>query len=173
MGPFEQFLLIVVAGATISWVAYVLANVLRRRDQLRAASEIQLKLLERAGSSRELLEVLSSESGVTLMRALASEGEIHPLPRAFRTFQAGVVAVIVGFFVLFYWHEGWWTSGVATSDVSRNTLGAVATVLLGTGVALVIAAGFSYVLARRIGLTGTDRPDADRSPEDGSRRASF
>ena len=169
MGPFEQFLLIVVGGATISWVAYVLANVLRRRDQLRAASEIQLKLLERAGSSRELVELLNSEAGATLMRSLASEREVRPELRIFRTFQLGVVAFIVGFFLLFYWHEGWW---VSPAEASRDTLGTIATVLLGTGVALTIAAGLSHVLARRIGLTGTDLPHADRSSDGTSPGAS-
>jgi len=91
MGPFEQFLLIGVSGATICWGVYVLAGLLRRREQLRAASEFQMKLLDRAGSAHEFAEVLNSAAGLKLMEALATEREVRPQLRILRSFQLGLV----------------------------------------------------------------------------------
>ena len=170
MGPFEQFLLIVAGAATICWVAYVLANVVRRRDQLRAASEFQLRLLERAGTAREFAEVLNSEAGAKLMDALATEREVRPQVRIFRTFRLAIVLFCIGLFALVYWHEGY-HPGVG-DYASAGTLGLIATLLLGTGVALVIAAWLSSRFARKAGMLDGRQPAGEQRSEGRSGRTS-
>jgi hypothetical protein len=154
MGSFEQFLFMVAVAATICWVVYVVVGLLRRRDQLRAASEFQMKLLDRAGSAREFGEVLNSEAGLKLIQTLATEQQVRPELRILRAFQLGLVLSVVGFALLRYWDEA--ALGLALGQLMLQstgaTIGFIATVLLGTGIGLMIAAGISMRMSRKMGL---------------------
>jgi hypothetical protein len=81
------------------------------------------------------------------------------------------VLLVVGVFVLFYWHEAY-SIGSDSFRASAGTLGLIATVLLGTGVALMIASGLSYRLARKTGLLDARESAVERASEIRSDRTS-
>jgi hypothetical protein len=166
---FEQtIILTLVSAATICWVAYVLAGVIRRRDQLRAATEFQLKLLERVGSAREFGEVLNSEAGLKLMSALATERESRPQIRILRAIHVGMVMFAVGLALFVYLGES-----LTPIDVGPNApLSVFATVAFSAGLALMLASGISYRLSRRMGLIADGEHANDGARVSQSGRAS-
>jgi hypothetical protein len=141
MGPFEQLIFIVVGAATVCWVASAVINLFRRREQLRAASQFQRELLQRAGTAHEFLEVLNSDAGLKLIQALATEQEVRPEARIFKTFLTGLTLFIVGFVMLVYWDDN-------RQAPDSGNIGVITFALLGTGIALLVASLLSLGLWR-------------------------
>lgn len=174
LGPFysSTFLpvFVMAALAVICWFVYVFAGVMRRRDQLRAASEFQTKLLERASSAREFAEVLNTEAGMKILNALATEQEARPQMRILRTIQAGLVLLVLGFCFFFWVGE----SSAPMNEGVTGTVAVFATFSFGMGLALLIASGVSFRLAKRMGLISVieqeTAPNAAKSSQ--SERAS-
>ena len=144
----SEFIVLIVMATAVCWIVWVIVGFLRRRDQLRAAAELQLKLLERAGSAREFGELLNSEAGLRLMQTMAAEQGVKPHVRMMRTVQAALLLVGVGL-SLFFYIENTYTP----IDVGANaTVSVFATMAFGAGVALLVATRISYKLTKRLGL---------------------
>lgn len=153
----------------IAYLFYVVVNGFTRRQQLRAATEFQAKLLDRMGSVQELGAFLNSEGGRKFLDATASAvadsspGGRGPHQRVLRAFQAGMVMVSLGIGIFFYLSE------VAPSQETYEVIGFVGAVSTAVGVGLLLSGFVSLKLSRQLGLIN-GRPH-DSAPTDVARSA--
>lgn len=136
---------------TISWIAYVILEILRSRQRVRATTELQGKLIERL-SAQDIGMFLTSENGSQLLRALADQpaGNTAHL-RILRALQGGLVLLAVGAGVFLY---AWWSPALPLEAFGGVTF--VATLATALGLGLLLAAGASYTLSRQLGLLVRD-----------------
>jgi hypothetical protein len=133
-------------------IGYVLRAIMGHRRWLRtfrAQNELQNRLLERFGTSQELLAYLQSPSGgAPLLPVAAPEGPAPvvgaPLGRILWAVQAGVVLLCAGFGLLLLKHY------VMPELADMLLVPGVLAVSLGIG--FVLAGAASYILSRRFGL---------------------
>ena len=143
--------------ATISWIAYAVLEGLRSRQRIRAASELQGKLIERLGA-QDIGVFLTSENGSKLLRALSEQpaGDAAHV-RILRAMQAGIVLLAVGVSLFVY------MSVRPLPLEGEDAVAMFATLCTALGVGLLVAAAASYRLSRRLGLFA-QRPDSDTAP---------
>ena len=152
VGPFSPWMPVIgmVMGtlgmvATI-WVIYLIVNAFQRRQQLKATSEFQTRLLDRIGSAREFGEFLNSTEGERFLRAVAPREK--PAARLFQTVQSAAITLFVGIAILVY-------TGLLAGDVDeglRSALGFVSAILIATGLALAVSAAIALKWSGRLGV---------------------
>ena len=135
------------ALGTTCFIAWVILEILRSRQRIRAASELQGKLIDRLGAA-DLGPFAMSESGARLLRAFseqpASPDAAHV--RILRALQSGLVLLAVGISLFFYSASR--TLPLEGEDITDF----FATLATALGVGLLLAAGASYRLSKRLGL---------------------
>jgi hypothetical protein len=151
-----------IAAVTLGvvWLVRLLISHRRWIRATRMQSELNNRLLERMGSSEQLLTYLQSQPGQQLVAAPpvadATPPAATPLTRVLWAVQAGIVLTFggVGFLVIrrFVIEEASW--GILTVGILAIAL----------GLGFVVAAGASYVLSQRFGLFDQPR---DRVGESG------
>ena len=132
---------------TIGWVVYVVSEAFRRRQQSRIAAEFHAKLLDRIGSVRELGEFLNTAGGGRFLDSLTLERETGPHTRILRAVQTGLVLLSLGIGLFMI---GWWNPGLP--DEGHNVVNVFGTIAVSLGIGLLLSAGASYGLSRRLGL---------------------
>jgi hypothetical protein len=135
-----------------AWCVYVIVDGFRRRQQLRAATELQGRLLDRIGSAREFAEFLATDAGARFLDAIAVDRRVAHIG-ILRTLQSGIVALILGVALFLPSHRILGSTGAAA-------LGTVAAAL---GVGLLVASAVSYVAAKSMGLLTTTTRADDRT----------
>src|SRR5688572_33100162 len=111
----EVMVLIAVAGqfALVSLIVWIVARRLEQKAALRA--QLELKLIERFSSAKELEEFLSTEAGRRLLGAHSRHGGTQ-LGKIVGTLQLGVALAVIGVGVLllafFLGHKGPFVVGV-------------------------------------------------------------
>lgn len=130
----------------IAWIAYVILEILRSRHRIRATSELQGKLIDRL-SGPDIGMFLTSENGSQLLRALAEQpaGDGAHV-RILRALQAGLVLLAVGISLFVY------SSTRALPTDVEDGVAMFATLASALGVGLLLAAGASYYMSKRMGL---------------------
>lgn len=128
--------------ALVGLIAWVVARRLEQKAALRA--QLEMKLIERFSSAKELEEFLATDAGRRLL-GVHSRHAGSPLGKIVGTVQVGVALVVLGFGVLvlgaFLGHKG---------PVAAGTL------VLTTGIGLVAAAAVGRRLIRTWGLAASD-----------------
>jgi hypothetical protein len=135
---------------TACFVGFLLVQHRSRREAQR--TELQVKLLERVGSARELGEFLSSAPGERFLQALAPT---EPRSRLFTSIRVGIFAV--AFALILLGADFWRLLGSEGEDVR-----VFAIIVLAVGLASLASAALSNAAARRIGL---DSPSGDVVPK--------
>ena len=132
--------------ATISWIAYAVLEGIRSRHRIRAASELQGKLIDRLGA-QDIGAFLTSDHGSKLLRALSEQpvGDAAHV-RILRALQAGLVLLAVGVSLFVY------MSMRPLPLEAEDGVALFATLCTALGVGLLVAAAASYRLSRRLGL---------------------
>jgi hypothetical protein len=145
-----------VAFGTTAYIAYLIVEAIRSRQRTRLTSEFQAKLLDRVGSAQELGAFLNSEGGARMLATLSpTRLEGGPHHRILRALQAGLVLLALGLGLFLY-------IGVrALPAEGEDVIAMIATVSCAVGVGLLMAAGASYRIARRMGLLENRRNEAD------------
>jgi hypothetical protein len=147
-----------VFGST-AYLAYVVLEAIKSRQRTRLTSEFQQKLLDRVGSAQELGAFLSSDAGAQMLKSLSPP---HvgggPHQRILRALQAGFVLLALGVGLFLYILSR--TLPLQGEDAIAMT----ATVATALGVGLLVAAGASYRMSRRMGLL--NNPVEDTRPAD-------
>lgn len=144
--------------ATIAWVIYVIVDGFRRRQQLRLATDFHGKLLDRIGSAREFGEFLNTNGGVRFLDALTLAREGGPSSRILRALQAGFVclALGVGLFILVgsrnLTFEDFQAAQPGFQSDEADAIATAATIFTSLGFGLILSAGASYFVSRRLGL---------------------
>jgi hypothetical protein len=137
--------------AVTAWSVFVIVDGFRRRQQLRAATELQARLLDRIGSAQEFAAFLATDAGARFLDAIAVDRRVAHAG-ILRALQSGIVALILGLALLLLGHRILASTGAAA-------LGTVAAAL---GVGLLVASAVSYVAARSMGLLTTTTRAGDR-----------
>jgi hypothetical protein len=137
----------------VGWIFWVIATNVRLTKLGRAQAEMQSNLLEKLGSSQELLAFLQTDTGRRLMETTPPpEPRRNPIGRILTSVQAGIILTALGgaFFA---------TSGAYFGTrASFQVLGFVG-VCLGAG--FLVSAGATYILSKSWGLL--DEPPAKAS----------
>lgn len=132
----------VVSG--FGWIVWVIATNIRLAKVARSQGQMQADLIEKLGSSQELMGFLQTEAGQRLLSARSlPESKPSPFPRILNTVQAGIVMTALG------------GALAVLSDVvplARETFIAFGAIIGAVGAGLLISALASYGLSRSMGL---------------------
>ena len=138
---------LVVLGAAL-WLLRIFVDNRRWGRTMKLQSELHNKLLDKFGNSQELLTYMNSDAGKRFLEAGPMPGSDLPSPvklvfsRILLPFQFGVVLLLVGMGCAAL--QG--TPGV---EVHARVFSLVSATM---GLGFIISAGFSYLLAWRLGL---------------------
>lgn len=156
--PFLVF--IVVLGAVL-WLLRLIVQNRRWGKVFKAQTELHTKLLDKIGGSPELLNYLETEPGNKFLNLAPVNGVIesaphlgtlNPISRMLAPLQVGIVAAMVGIGILLV--------RTALEDTGALLLFGTLGIMLGIG--LILSAGISWILARRLGLMSqNERENAD------------
>lgn len=150
---------------TLAWLVQTVLNHRRWVRMSRVQTDVHNKLLDRFGSTNEVLTYVQTAAGRRFLEAAPIPAEqaggrsvAAPLSRILWSVQAGIVLVVGGFGLQF-------VSGRVTPVMAEGlwTMGVLATAF---GLGFVGAGFFSYVMSRRLGLldpaplTPSERGDA-------------
>lgn len=146
------------AFGAIAWVIQVIVDGFRRRQQIRLTTEFHGKLLDRIGSAREFGEFLNTTGGAKFLDSLTIERAGGAHVRILRALQSGLVLLMlgVGLFLLV---------GARNLPVeAEEGVATFATITTSLGVGLLLAAGASYIVSKRLGLVDDGRDRASTDP---------
>lgn len=160
-GIFDEISPILGVGAFLLAVLWVLRSLLESRRWNRAAktqAEIHTKLLDRFGSSQEMLAYMQTEAGKRFLESGTVTYESDSprrtpqlLTRILFSIQAGLVLFLLGVGLI------WLRPRIASGGEALLVLGTLA---LALGGGFVLSAVVSYVLSKRLGLLpATPSPD--------------
>ena len=137
----------------VAFIIWVIATNIRITKLGRAQAEMQANLLEKLGSSQELLAFLQTETGRRLLEAAppSPEPRRNPLGRILTSMQAGIILAAMG--GAFFATSGAYF-GITASFQILGFLG----VCLGAG--FLVSAAATYILSRSWGLL--DEPPVKR-----------
>ena len=155
--PFLVFLCVL--GATF-WILRTVLENRRWNKMVKVQTETHAKLLERFGSSQEMLAYMQSEAGKKFLEAPIFEGQRRqvstlPFGRILWSVQVGIISAFVGAGLLFLRGKI-----SADADMGFEVFG---TLVLTLGIGFLVSGGVSYVLAKYFGLL--ERQDAVVRPE--------
>jgi hypothetical protein len=137
----------------LGWIAYVILEIIRTRQRIRATSELQGKLIDRLGA-QDVGVFLTSDHGAQLLRTLSEQpaGDAAHL-RILRALQSGLVLLAVGGGLFVY------SITQTLPAEGEQAVALFATLAIALGVGLLGAAGASYRLSRRMGLLNNSAED--------------
>lgn len=140
-------LLILSALVTIGWVAWVVAVNARRHRTNQLQSELHTKLLDKLGTSQELLAYLETDAGQRMVRSVGDQAD--PAGRVLGAMHTGVVlaALGVGFLVC---------EGSLPGASSTGVFMALGIIAISLGAGFLISSGISYAFSKAWGLLGRD-----------------
>jgi len=134
----------------IAWLIKVLLANRRWNRIFRLQTEVHGKLIDRFGSSQEILNYMQTEAGKRFLEAAPISLEVQQdeqwptiLQRVITPLTAGIVLSLLGAGLLFLRHS------IAGGETPLLLFGVVA---LMPGLGCIIAAGITWFLARRLGL---------------------
>lgn len=145
------------------WVLRLFLEHKRWSRAVRAQSEVHAKLLDKFGTSQDLIAYVESEAGKRFLEAPIFESQARqsialPYGRILWSVQVGVIAAILGIGILML-------RGKAPSpdaDLGFQIFGTLTTTL---GVGFLVSGGVSYALAKYMGLSA--------QPEEAKSRAAL
>jgi len=142
----------------IGWMVKVLSTNKRLDRLAKMHNDLQIRLLDKLGSSQEVLAYLNTEAGKKLFEAPADTGAAieprSPYARIFFSVQAGIVLALAG--LAFLALRGM-VGGL--DDTGFAFLGVLP---LALGVGFVISAVAAHVLSKRYGLINGHGREGDR-----------
>lgn len=163
--PFFVFL--VVSGALL-WILHVILENKRWYKMVKVQSETHTKLLEKFGSSQEMLAYMESDAGrrfleQPLFNIENKQAGRFPYGRILWSVQVGLVLVMLGVGLLFLQGKG------KVSPEGDAPLWIFGTVGLTLGIGFVLSAGVSYALSKQLGLLERPKSLLQRTESGGSR----
>ena len=145
--PFLVFLCILSA---LLWLTHVLLENRRWNRIFKLQTDVHNRLIERFGTSQEVLTYMNTESGKRFLEATPIATGIDrrepvpsPVARVLTPLQIGIVMSLLGIGLIALRHS---VTGGA------NALLVLGTVVLMPGLGFIISAGITWVLARHLGL---------------------
>ena len=128
--------------ALVAWIVFVFVDGKRRREQLKATSEFNAKILEKMGSTAEFGAFLETDGGKRFMKSITVDGP-SAKTRMLGSTQTGIVCTSVGIAMLilggifYYLRDGLWViGGIVTA----------------CGIGFIVSTVASYRLSKTLGL---------------------
>ena len=144
------FLVFVCMLGALLWLTHALLENRRWSRIFKLQTDVNGKLIERFGTSQEVLTYMSTDAGKRFLEATPiavgfeqQQPVPSPVARVLTPLQIGIVMTLLGVGLLFLRHSFTEGSGV---------LLVVGTVVLMPGLGFIISAGITWVLARHLGL---------------------
>jgi hypothetical protein len=129
---------------TMCFMVWVVFNSVRRWRTAQAQAQVQMRLLDRFGSSQELLTYMQTADGKQFLESAFIEHG-NTFGRILTGMQTGIVFTIAGVAMLFLRNRMW--------DAAEGFL-FFGTLLLAVGIGCLIAAGAAYLFSRWQGVLG-------------------
>ena len=136
--------------AAVLWLIHVLLENRRWGRIFKLQTDVHSKLIERFGTSQEVLAYMSTEAGKRFLEATPiavgfepQQPVPSPVARVLTPLQIGTVLTLLGLGLIFLRHS--------VSDGATPLL-IVGTIVLMPGLGFIISAGITWVLARHLGL---------------------
>ena len=157
-GELIAFFVFLVILTAILWLLRMLLQNRRWGRIFKVQTEFHTKLLDKLSGSQELFSYLGSETGrkflemapiATALESPSRPGLLSPITRILAPFQVGVVATLVGIGLLY----------IKPYFKDSGMLLLIGTMGLMLGIGLILSAGFSWMLARRLGLLAQIKPE--------------
>jgi hypothetical protein len=143
------FLVFVCILGALLWLTHVLLENRRWGRIFKLQTDVHGKLIERFGTSQEVLTYMSTDAGKRFLEAtpiaVGFERQApvpSPVARVLTPLQIGIVMTLLGSGLLFLRH----------SVADGGALLVLGTVVLMPGLGFIISAGITWVLARHLGL---------------------
>ena len=143
-----DYIVAVTLPCMFGWFAWVIFSTFRRYKIAKLQADVQSKLLEKVGSSQDLLAYVQTDAGKQLLDSLKVERVVSQAPygKIIGAFQAGIILFCFGSAML--WLRGHVSANAQSAD-GFTVLGAL-------GIAVGLGFGFSavasYFLSRSFGL---------------------
>jgi hypothetical protein len=137
--------------ALTAWLVFVIVDGYRRRQQLRAATELQQRVLDRIGSAKEFAEFLATDAGARFLDAISVDRRIVEAG-ILRTLQFGIVALVLGIVLL-----------IMASQTPSAGAAALAVITSALGAGLLLACVVSHRAAKHMGLLTKANATLDRN----------
>ena len=145
--PFLVFLCML---AALLWVTHVLLENRRWNRIFKLQNDVHSKLIERFGTSQEVLTYMSTDAGKKFLEATPiavgierTEPVPSPVARVLTPLQIGIVMSLLGIGLISLRHS---------VPAGAGPLLVLGTVVLMPGLGFIISAGVTWVLARHLGL---------------------
>lgn len=129
-----------------SWIAWLIFSTFRRYKIAKLQAEVQARLLDKVGSSQDLLAYAQTDAGKQLLESLKVERVISQTPynKIIGALQAGIVLFFFGVAML------WLRGHVSVQNADGFTVFGALSIAVGLGFGFSAAA--SYYLSRSFGL---------------------
>ena len=150
------FLVFVGVTLTLIWILRLVLDNRRWYKMVKVQTETHAKLLDRFGSSQDMLAYMSSDAGKKFLESPIFEGQRQqastlPIGRILWSAQLGTIGAFLGAGILFLRGR---IPGDADADTALMVFG---TLILALGIGFLVSGGVSYVLGKYFGLF--DRPE--------------
>jgi hypothetical protein len=156
MDDFIPFLVFLGVTGALLWILRTVLDNRRWYKMVKVQTETHAKLLERFGSSQEMLAYMESDAGRKFLESPIFEGQRQqvsklPFGRILWSVQIGIIAAFLGGGVLFLRTR---VASDAGADIGFTVFG---TLLFTLGIGFLVSGGVSYLLAKYFGLL--ERPE--------------
>ena len=142
----EEFVLIFVSVSTfgcLGFLIWMVGDTIRKSKIAKAQSDMQTKLLDKFGSSQELLDFMKTEAGQRFIQTTPVEAppQRNPYSRILRSITAGTILTFLGIGFL-----------SISSYAGGHGFSVFGTISLAIGLGFLVSAGISYFLSKSWGL---------------------
>lgn len=149
----EEFVLIFVTVGTfasLGFFIWMVGDIIRKSKLAKAQSDMQTKLIDKFGSSQELLDYMKTDAGQQFIQAAPVEAppQRNPFSRILRSISAGTILTFLGIGFL----------SISSYDGGHGFI-VFGTIGLAIGLGFLVSAGISYYLSKSWGLF--DRESAE------------
>lgn len=132
---------------SVFYFFYVALEMFRTWQRSRLTREFSAKLLDRVTSGQELASVMDSEGGSRLLTMLSNGHGGTPQGRILRALSSGLVLAVLGLGLFGY---AFFSPTMPLEGFEITTM--FATVALSLGIGLLLAAGASLLVSKRLGM---------------------
>jgi hypothetical protein len=138
----EDIVIIPVIFGAFSFMLWTIFSTVRRFKIARLQADVQARLVEKFGTTQDLLAYVQTDAGKRFLESLSVE-QRSPYDRIIGAVQAGIILAFFGAALLFLRNR------VSGADEGFMVFG---TIFVTLGIAFAIAAGVSYSLSKSFGL---------------------
>jgi hypothetical protein len=126
---------------------FIILAALERWRREKHRLELQKAILERVGSVKDFAEFLATEPGERFLGSLAP-AQFRPHHRSLGAVRLGIVLLTVGVFLMVALHARF----LGSDETTPRPLLLGILLLIGSGLGLLLSAGASFLIGRRLGL---------------------